>query len=113
MSSFWKLISVSQFIKSSPRNIDLFLSDDVISWSGKTDSFKEKVFPRKLDLFPHFSKKSSLLEKENRYLGEMGLLAASDSELGLNKGIYYYRMIIQSNFDGATKEIVRKLVVID
>ena len=63
---------------SSPRNIDLFLSDDVISWSGETDSFKEKVFPRKSDLFPHFSKKSSLLEKGNRYFGEMGSLAASE-----------------------------------
>ncbi|MEM6642055.1 MAG: type IX secretion system sortase PorU [Bacteroidota bacterium] len=29
----------------------------------------------------------------------------------LNQGIYYCRMIISSNFDGATKEITRKLVV--
>jgi len=62
---------------SSPRNIDLFLSDYVISWSGETDSFKEKVSPRKSDLFPQFSKKA-LLEKGNRYCGEMGSLAASE-----------------------------------
>jgi len=82
---FWKQISVSQFIMSSPRNIDLFLSDDVISWSGETDIFKEKVSPRKSDLFPHFSKKALSWKRETDISGErarwllLGYCKTSDS----------------------------------
>ena len=31
----------------------------------------------------------------------------------VNEGIYYYRLVIQSNFDGAIKEIMQKIVVIN
>ena len=78
MSSFWKKISVFQFIMSSPRNLDLFSNDDVISWNGETDECKETILPRNHHLFPNFSRESYLLERRNRYFGETVSLAPSD-----------------------------------
>lgn len=39
--------------------------------------------------------------------------ALTNSGQQLNQGVYYYRLIIQSDFDGATKEITQKLVIVD
>ena len=61
----------------SPRNLDLFSDDDVISWNGETDDCKETILPRNYHLFPNFSRESYLLERGNRCFGETGSLAAS------------------------------------
>ena len=61
----------------SPRNLDLFSNDDVISWTGETDDCNETILPRKYHLFPNFSRESYLLERGNRYFGETASLAAS------------------------------------
>ena len=66
------------FIMPSPKNLDLFSNDDVISWNGETDDCKETILPRNYHLFPNFSIESYLLER-NRYFGETPSLAASVS----------------------------------
>ena len=58
------------------------------------------------------AKKKYLFENSSRVI-EIPWSVESDGGLRVNESLYYYRLIIQSNFDGATKEIVRKLVVID
>jgi len=58
------------------------------------------------------TKREYLFENSSRVI-EIPWSAVTDGGFEVNEGIYYYRMVIQSNFDGATKEIVRKLVVID
>ena len=82
MSSFWKQISVFQVIMPSPRNLDLFSNDDVISWTGETDDCKETILPRNYHLFPNFSRESYLLERRNRYFGETASSAASEDSEG-------------------------------
>ena len=54
--------------------------------------------------------KAYLFENSDRSI-EIPWIAATDSGSRLNEGIYYYRLIIKSNFDGATKEIAQKLVI--
>ena len=58
------------------------------------------------------AKKEAVLQNSSRTI-EIPWQATTDSGQRVNEGIYYYRIIIQSNFDGAIKEITQKLVVID
>ena len=58
-------------------------------------------------------KKSEYLFESSARMIEIPWKGVSDSGQRLNEGIYYYRLIIQSNFDGATKEITQKLVLIN
>lgn len=52
----------------------------------------------------------SLIENSSRFI-ELPWEAVTQGGQRLYPGVYYYRLIIQSKFDGATKEITQKLVI--
>ncbi len=57
-------------------------------------------------------KKEMVVQNSSRSV-QIPWQATTNSGQRVNEGIYYYRIIIQSNFDGAVKEITQKLVVIN
>ena len=52
------------------------------------------------------------IRNSNRLI-EIPWQATTNSGQRLRQGIYYTRVIIKSNLDGATKEITQKLVITD
>ena len=54
-----------------------------------------------------------ILFKNSDRMIEIPWSSNANSGRRLNQGIYYYRLIIRSNLDGATKEIAQKLVIVN
>lgn len=58
------------------------------------------------------TQKEMLFTNSDRSI-EIQWQATTSSGQRVNEGIYYYRIIIKSNFDGAMKEITQKLVILN
>ena len=58
------------------------------------------------------SKKMYEFENSDRLI-EVDWYANTNSGQRLNQGVYFYRLIVGSRFDGAVKEIANKLVILD
>lgn len=57
--------------------------------------------------------KSTYLFENSSRLVEIPWATRTNSGQLLNRGVYFYRLIVKSNFDGAIKEIANKLVIVN
>lgn len=57
--------------------------------------------------------KSTYLFENSQRLVEIPWSTRTNSGQLLNRGVYFYRMIVKSKFDGAVKEIANKLVIVN